>query len=77
VFDVAHLPGARLLPLAELPARLGELTASADLVTVCHKGVRSERAAALLRRAGFARVRSLAGGLDAWAHEVDPAMRRY
>lgn len=76
-YDLAHVAGSRLVPLAELPARLGELPASASLVTVCHHGMRSERAAALLRRAGFARVRSLAGGVDAWAQGVDPAMRRY
>jgi molybdopterin/thiamine biosynthesis adenylyltransferase/rhodanese-related sulfurtransferase len=76
-FDLAHLEGARLVPLGELPARLTELPAKSSLVTVCHKGVRSERAAALLRRAGFADVRSLAGGVDAWAEGVDPAMRRY
>jgi molybdopterin/thiamine biosynthesis adenylyltransferase/rhodanese-related sulfurtransferase len=76
-FDLAHLEGARLVPLGELPARLTELPAKSRLVTVCHKGVRSERAAALLRRAGFADVRSLAGGVDAWAEGVDPAMRRY
>lgn len=76
-YDLAHLAGVTLVPLGELPARLTELPARASLVTICHKGVRSERAAALLRRAGFARVRSLAGGVDAWAQEVDPAMRRY
>jgi adenylyltransferase/sulfurtransferase len=76
-FDLAHLTGSRLVPLADLPSRLTELPAAASLVTVCHKGVRSASAAALLRRAGFARVRSLAGGVDAWAQDVDPAMRRY
>lgn len=76
-YDLAHLSGARLVPLGELPSRLAELPAAASLVTVCHKGVRSERAASLLRRAGFARVRSLAGGVDAWAEQVEPAMRRY
>jgi adenylyltransferase/sulfurtransferase len=76
-YEVAHLEGSRLVPLGELPARLAELPATSSLVTICHKGVRSANAAALLRRAGFARVRSLAGGVDAWAERVDPAMRRY
>jgi len=76
-FDIAHLDGAVLVPLGELPARLAELPARAGVVTICHHGVRSATAAALLRRAGFARVRSLAGGVDAWAAAIDPAMRRY
>lgn len=76
-FQVAALPGSRLVPLGELPGRLRELPTDEELVTICHHGLRSESARALLVRAGFARVRSLAGGVDAWARERDPAMRRY
>lgn len=76
-FAVAHVAGSRLVPLGELGGRLGELPTASPLVTVCHKGVRSATAAALLRRAGFVRVRSLAGGVDAWAVAVDPKMARY
>lgn len=76
-YELAHLEGSRLVPLGELAGRIGELPTGASLVTVCHKGMRSERAAALLRRAGFASVRSLEGGVDAWALAVDPTMRRY
>lgn len=76
-FAIAQLPGARLVPLAELPARLAELPRDRELVTVCHHGMRSEQARALLRRTGFGHVRSLAGGVDAWARSVDAAMRRY
>jgi adenylyltransferase/sulfurtransferase len=77
-FEVAHIAGSSLVPLGELPARLGELRpGSGGVVTVCHHGMRSATAAALLRRAGFAGVRSLAGGVDAWAEAIDPAMRRY
>lgn len=76
-YDLVHLEGSRLVPLAELPERLAELPRDRGLVTICHHGVRSATAAALLRRAGFGRVRSLAGGVDAWAERVDPGMRRY
>lgn len=76
-FEIAHLPESRLIPLGELPARLAELPADRELVTLCHHGIRSMTARALLQRAGFAKVRSLAGGVDAWAQGVDPAMRRY
>jgi adenylyltransferase/sulfurtransferase len=76
-FDLASVAGSRPIPLSELPERLAELPASASLVTICHKGVRSEQAAALLRRAGFAKVRSLLGGIDAWAQDVEREMPRY
>ena len=76
-WEIASLPGATLIPLATLPARLAELDPSRPIVTMCHKGMRSMRALQLLKAAGFADVRSLAGGIDAWAREVAPDMRRY
>lgn len=75
--EIAILPGTTVIPLGELPGRVRELPTDREIVTVCHHGMRSETARALLVRAGFARVRSLAGGVDAWARERDPAMRRY
>jgi adenylyltransferase/sulfurtransferase len=74
---IAALPGATHIPLGELPGRLGELDSRRPIVTVCHRGVRSLRAAEVLGAAGFARVRSLEGGIDAWAAERDPEMARY
>jgi sulfur-carrier protein adenylyltransferase/sulfurtransferase len=76
-FDIAHLDGAQLIPLAQLPGRLAEIPRQREVVTVCHHGARSLSGRALLLRAGFPGVRSLAGGVDAWALEVDPAMKRY
>ena len=78
-FDDAlgHLPGARLLPLAQLAARIGERGAQLDpeidptrpVVTVCRSGARSAQAAVLLQKAGFGRVANLAGGMLRWRAE--------
>ena len=65
------------MPMAEVPARLGELDAAKPLVCVCHHGVRSLQVAAFLERAGFEAVHNLAGGIDAWSREVDSAVPRY
>ena len=75
-WEIAHLPGSRHLPLGQLAARLAELDGRAEIVTVCHRGQRSLTAQRLLQGAGF-RARSLAGGIDAWAEQVDPGMARY
>lgn len=75
-WEIAHIEGSRLVPLGELALRLGELDTGAEVVTVCHKGARSLQAQQLLQGAGF-RARSLAGGVERWAVEVDPAMPRY
>ncbi|CAG0963516.1 thiosulfate sulfurtransferase [Burkholderiales bacterium] len=69
--DVIHVP------MNELPGRLDELPRGRDLVVVCHHGVRSRYAARYLATAGFAPVWNLAGGVEAWAADVDPAMPRY
>lgn len=75
--DIARIEGARLIPLRDLPRRLGELPARAEIVTHCHHGQRSMQAREILKGAGFSNVRSLAGGIDAWALEVDPDVPRY
>ncbi|HET9604411.1 MAG TPA: molybdopterin-synthase adenylyltransferase MoeB [Gemmatimonadales bacterium] len=76
-WEIAALEGATLIPLATLPARLAELDPGRPIVTVCHKGTRSMRALELLRAAGYSDVRSLKGGVDAWAREMAPDMQRY
>jgi adenylyltransferase/sulfurtransferase len=76
-YEIARIDGARLMPLSELPARLRELDGRAEIVTHCHHGARSLRALDLLKGAGFAKVRSLHGGIDAWSVDVDPEVPRY
>ncbi len=75
--ELCRLEGAAHIPLAELPRRLNELDPRREIVTICHHGHRSLRAREILKGAGFSRVRSLRGGLDAWAREVDPSLPRY
>ena len=75
--EIAHIAGARLIPLRELAHRLGELPGHGDIVTLCHHGQRSLKAREILKGAGFASVRSLAGGIDAWSREVDSEVPRY
>lgn len=76
-WEIARVGGATLIPLGELPARLAELDPHVPIVTYCHRGVRSQRAREILAGAGYRGVRSLAGGIDAWAREVEPEMARY
>jgi molybdopterin/thiamine biosynthesis adenylyltransferase/rhodanese-related sulfurtransferase len=76
-WQIVHFEGATLIPLRSLPQRLSELERDAEIVVVCHVGARSAVAAEFLREAGFANAKNLAGGIDAWSREIDPAMRRY
>jgi sulfur-carrier protein adenylyltransferase/sulfurtransferase len=54
-----------------------EIPADRDVVVYCHVGARSAQAAVWLKASGWARVRSLAGGIDAWSALVDPQVPRY
>ncbi|HEX9580597.1 MAG TPA: molybdopterin-synthase adenylyltransferase MoeB [Gemmatimonadales bacterium] len=76
-WEICRLPDAELIPVVQLPSRLAELNGRSSLVVYCHTGARSRRAMELLNAAGFAGVRHLEGGIDAWAREIEPDMPRY
>jgi rhodanese-related sulfurtransferase len=75
--EVCTIPDSKLLPMQEVPARWQELPADADIVVVCHHGMRSLQVAGFLKQSGLARVYNLSGGIAAWADQVDPDMPRY
>lgn len=78
-FAFNRLPGAELLSLsllaAEAPGRLPDK--AAPILVYCHHGMRSARAAVMLRQMGYEKAQSVAGGIDAWSREVDPTVPRY
>jgi rhodanese-related sulfurtransferase len=74
-WDAAHIPGATLLPLDELEARVGDLPPDLEMVVYCRSDNRSAEAARILMEAGFSDVYSMDGGLNDWieaGYEVDP-----
>ncbi len=74
---LCRLDNAVHIPIEEIELRTDELPQDGEIVVYCHQGVRSAAVAEYLRQMGFADVKNLAGGLDAWARTVDAAMRRY
>jgi adenylyltransferase/sulfurtransferase len=74
--ELAAIPGAMLLPLGRLPELTDAIDPEREVIVYCHHGIRSAQAAGYLASRGF-EVRHLAGGVDAWADEIDPEMRRY
>jgi adenylyltransferase/sulfurtransferase len=71
--------GAPLIPLGQLASRVDELAAQKDrtLVVHCKVGGRSQKAALILKQAGFERVENLAGGIIDWADKIDPSLPKY
>lgn len=75
--DTASIPDVRHIPMAEIPARVGELDASQEIVVMCRSGGRSMQVAQFLARNGFRSVANLTGGILAWSRDVDPSVRAY
>ena len=76
-YQINRIPGSVLIPLGDLPARVGELDPQAEIVAQCKSGVRSGKAAAFLRQQGFRSVKNLTGGILAWVDQVDPSQPKY
>ncbi|HEY4542889.1 MAG TPA: rhodanese-like domain-containing protein [Noviherbaspirillum sp.] len=67
-YAAGHLRDAKNIPLKELSNRTGDLAKYKDrpVIAVCQSGAQSAKAAALLRKAGFAQAYSLEGGVNGW-----------
>jgi rhodanese-related sulfurtransferase len=77
-FAAAQISGSLLMPMGEVRSRAcTELDPDAHIVVVCHHGQRSLSVAMWLRREGFDRAQSLAGGIEEWSRTIDPAIPRY
>lgn len=81
-FAFARIDGAALFPLGEIERRADEIAEAAGgregpIIIYCHHGRRSLRAATTLRALGFAGAVSMAGGIDLWSIDIDPAVPRY
>ena len=68
---------AKLIPLGDLPNRLGELDPNREIVMHCKSGGRSQKASELLAQSGFKKLHNLAGGITGWATDVDPKVPKY
>jgi len=77
-FETAHMDGAKLIPMGDVPARAHqELDPEDHIVVVCHHGVRSMNVTAWLRQQGFEKAQSMRGGIDSWSRSVDARVPVY
>jgi adenylyltransferase/sulfurtransferase len=75
-YKIAQI-GGKLIPQNEVPQRLAEIDRDREVIVHCRSGVRSQRIAEFLKQAGYPRVVNLAGGILAWADEIDPKVQKY
>lgn len=66
-----HIPGAKLIPLNELPSRFQEIDKNTKSVIVCHSGGRSSMACEFLQGQGYSDIHNLLGGMSMWDGEIE------
>jgi adenylyltransferase/sulfurtransferase len=76
-YDLAKLAGSILMPLGTLPQSMAKLDRKAEIIAICHHGMRSADATNFLLQQGFTSVKNLVGGIDAWSVQVDGTVPRY
>ncbi len=77
-WEIAHIPGARLIPKGEVQNHLHELSQADEILVQCRSGARSgDVAKFLIDDIGFKNVKNVKGGILAWSREVDPSVPTY
>lgn len=76
-FAVGHIQGAKHIPVAELESRMKEIVKFKDkpVLVHCQKGMRANKACAILRSAEFTQVHNLQGGLESWIVAKMPVVK--
>ena len=74
---ICRIEGSRHIPMERIPESLGTLPRDRPVLVLCHHGSRSRQVTRYLRANGFGQASNIAGGIDAWAAQHDPAMPRY
>jgi adenylyltransferase/sulfurtransferase len=76
-YQIARILGVPLLPLSVLPQRFTELDPNQHIYIHCKSGVRSLKALQFLREQGYKYLKSVKGGINAWADEIDHNVPKY
>jgi adenylyltransferase/sulfurtransferase len=76
-YQIAHINGVPQIPLGELPKRFTELDPNVQYYLHCKSGVRSMKALKFLKEQGFKYLKSVKGGINAWADQIDPSVPKY
>lgn len=76
-FDYCSLEGSELIPMGQIEHHVEELDPDRETVVICHHGIRSRQVCYYLEHMGFTNVVNLEGGVERWADDVDPQMKRY
>lgn len=78
-YEICHISDSELIPMRQIPDAVEQsrLDPVRETVVICHHGIRSRQVAYYLEHLGFTNLINLEGGVEAWAQDVDPTMKRY
>ena len=76
-FQYCSIKDSILIPMGELPKKLGELDPLRETIMICHHGIRSRQMGYYMEQAGFKSITNLDGGVEKWAQDVEITMKRY
>jgi adenylyltransferase/sulfurtransferase len=76
-YQICRMPNSVLIPLGEVPRRIGELNSADEIIIHCKSGIRSAKACDFLRQSGYSKVKNVKGGILAWSDKVDPSVPKY
>lgn len=76
-FDICHIEGSVNIPMAQIPQNMERFQDAAEIVVICHHGIRSQHVIQFMQQQNSNALINLDGGVDAWAREVDADMPVY
>ncbi|MHA2249051.1 MAG: molybdopterin-synthase adenylyltransferase MoeB [Candidatus Kariarchaeaceae archaeon] len=75
--EISVIEGSILIPLNEVDTKIDQFNKNELIVLHCKTGIRSARALSKLKKHGFTNLKNLAGGINAWANQIDPRLAIY
>ncbi len=75
--EICAIEGSINIPLHKISDAVEELDPQQEYILICHHGLRSQRAGIIMESQGFEKLINLVGGIDAWACNIAPEMKRY
>ena len=75
--EICRIDGALHIPMGQIPERVDSLPKDKTIIVFCHHGMRSANVQQYLEAKGFDNLVNLAGGIHAWAVEVNPDLATY
>ena len=76
-WQIGRIAGTLLMPMNDVPKRLGELNPDSEIVVHCKMGGRSAKVVEFLKANGYPKARNMVGGILAWSEKIDPSIPKY